>query len=95
MSAAPVLSLHLDTTQERPVVVGTDIKVSQIAFEYERKRMTPDEVVEAHPHLGLADVHAALAFFYDNRAAIQEDWRQTAELIRELQQVYPPRAPSR
>lgn len=95
MSVAPILSQHLDTTQKRPVVVGTDIKVSQIAFEYERKGMTPDEIVEAHPHLRLADVHAALAFFYDNRTAIHEDWRETTELIRELQQVYPPRAPGR
>lgn len=92
MSAVPVLSLHLDTAQERPVVVGTDIKVSQIAFEYERKGMTPDEIVEAHPHLSLADVHAALVFFYDNRSAIHEDWRKTGELIRELQQAYPRRA---
>ncbi|HEU5076239.1 MAG TPA: DUF433 domain-containing protein [Polyangiaceae bacterium] len=85
---------HIDDSMRRPVITGTDIKVSQIAFEYERKGMTPDEIVEAPPHLRLADVHAALAFFYDKRAAIQEDWRQTAELIRELQQVYPPRAPS-
>jgi hypothetical protein len=47
--------------------------------------------LEAHPHLRLAQVHAALAFYYDHRDAIHEDWRKTAELILELQRIYPPR----
>ena len=55
------VSDHIDTSR-RPVIAGTDIKVSQIASEYEHQRMTPDEVVEAHPHLSLAAVHAALAW---------------------------------
>jgi hypothetical protein len=31
--------------------------------------MTPDEIVEAHAHLTLADVHAALSYSYDHMEA--------------------------
>jgi uncharacterized protein (DUF433 family) len=68
---------HIDDRRSRPVVAGTDIKVSQIAWEHEHHGMAPDEIVEAHPHLTLADVHAALAYFYDHMEAIQADWHGT------------------
>lgn len=72
---------------------GTDIKVSQIASESERSGMTPDEIVEAHPHLTLAQVFAALAFFHDNRARIQEEWREADALVAELQRTVPSASP--
>jgi uncharacterized protein (DUF433 family) len=75
----------------RPVVSGTDIKVSQIASEAEHLGMTPDEIVEAHPHLSLADVHAALAYYYDHQAAIQRDWQDARTVIASLRDRFPRR----
>lgn len=92
MPAFPVSNSHIDVTRARPVIIETDIKVSQIASEYERSGMTPDEIVIAHPHLKLADVHAALTFFYDHVDAIREGWREAERLIADLRQVYPPRS---
>jgi uncharacterized protein (DUF433 family) len=82
---------HIDDSGARPVVTGTDIKVSQIASEYEHLGMTPDEIAEAHPHLGLAEVHAALAYYYDHQDLIRGDWAQAEELIAKLRQQYPSR----
>lgn len=72
------------------MVAGTDIKVSQIAWEHEHYGMTPDEIVEAHPHLTLADVHAALAYFYDHADDIRLDWRETDRVIEEMKAKLPP-----
>lgn len=80
---------HIDITGQRPVVSGTDIKVSQIASEVEHLGMTPDEVVQAHPHLTLADVHAALAYYYDHPEAIRLEWQEARELIAALRDRYP------
>jgi uncharacterized protein (DUF433 family) len=85
------LDRHVDVSGKRPVINGTDIKVSQIAGEAEHLGMTPDEIVEAHPHLSLADVHAALAYYYDHQDAIREEWRETRALIAELRPKYPSR----
>ena len=82
---------HIDATGPRPVVRGTDIKVSQIAAAYEHLGMSPDEIVQAHPHLGLADVHAALAYYYDRPYEIRAEWHEADTLVATLRQRYPSR----
>lgn len=76
---------HIDHSVPRPVVFGTDIKVSQIAREVVHVGMAVEEVVSAHPHLTLADVHAALAYFYDHQDAIRQDWAASETRIAELE----------
>ena len=94
VAVEPIAS-HVDDTVSRPIVAGTDIKVSQIASEYEHLGMTPDEIAEAHPHLGLAEIHAALAYYYDHRDLIQQDWGDAESLIATLRERYPSRVGSR
>jgi uncharacterized protein (DUF433 family) len=86
---------HIDATGARPVIAGTDIKVSQIASEYEHLGMSPDEIAEAHTHLGLSEVHAALAYYYDHRDVIHRDWADADTLIAKLQEKYPSRLGAR
>lgn len=93
--AAEQRASHIDDTGTRPVVAGTDIKISQIASEYENLGMTPDEIAEAHPHLGLAEVHAALAYYYDHHDLIRRDWEDSERLIAALREQYPSRAGGR
>lgn len=69
---------HIDDSVPRPVVMGTDIKVSQIAREVVQMGMTPSDVVAAHPHLTLADVHAALSYYYDHAEELRADWAEDA-----------------
>lgn len=82
---------RVDDSRPRPVISGTDIKVSQIASEFEHLGMTPDQIIEAHPHLTLADVHAALGYFYDHPEAIRSDWAESKALIADLRARYPGR----
>lgn len=91
MDAARSLSSHIDDSPARPVIAGTDIKVSQIASEAEHLGMSPDEIVTAHPHLSLADVHAALAYYFDHQQMIREEWRAARALIVEMRERYPSR----
>jgi len=53
--------------------------------------MMPDDVVTAHPDLTLAQVHAALAYYYDHQESIRGEWKQTEELIATLRRRYPSR----
>ena len=81
------VSEHIDASG-RPVISGTDIKVSQIASEYEHQGMSPDEIIEAHPHLSLGAVHAALAYYYDHQQAIRHEWKQDREFVESLRARY-------
>jgi uncharacterized protein (DUF433 family) len=83
------LPVHIDETGLRPVVAGADIKVAQVACEHEHLSMLPEEIVEAHPHLSLADVHAALAYYYDDLDAIRAEWREGERTVAEMKKTFP------
>ncbi len=77
----------------KPVIVGTRIKVTQVAIEYERLGWTADQIIDAHPHLTLAQVHDALSYYYENQAALDADILADEQTVAELSQLYPSKLP--
>ncbi|MGC8642389.1 MAG: DUF433 domain-containing protein [Isosphaeraceae bacterium] len=53
--------------------------------------LSPDEIVSAYPSLTLSDVHAALAYYYDQRAEIDADIKTDDEHWTEMRQHGPGR----
>jgi len=49
-----------------PTFAGTGIRVKDVAEAYEHSGYDPDEITQLYPDLSLADVHRALAFYYDH-----------------------------
>lgn len=77
-----------------PVVAGTRIRVSHIAYRYEREHQSPDEIVQAYPHLTLAQVHAALAYYYSHREEIDHEISSSDDIVAKAKQSYPSKLPS-
>jgi len=71
-------------------VAGHRIKVRHIAAWHDRLGKSPDEIVAEHPGLTLADVYAALAYYYDHREEIDADMRSDAEFAAGLKAKSPP-----
>ncbi|MBE2201192.1 MAG: DUF433 domain-containing protein [Anaerolinea sp.] len=78
----------------KPVITGTRIKVSQIALEYERLGWTPDQIIDAHPHLTLAQVHAALSYYYDNLPLFHEELIENKLFLDSISRHYPAKTTS-
>jgi len=53
-------------------IVGHRIRVQDVAIWHEKLGLSPDEIVEQHPEITLADVHAALAYYWDHRDKIEQ-----------------------
>ena len=49
---------------------------------------TPDEIVNAHPHLTLAQIHDALSYYYDHAEEINHEIRESNEFVREMEKKY-------
>ena len=49
----------------RPCIDGTRVRVVDIVFLH-KEGYTPEQMLEKHPDLNLSQVHAALAYYYDN-----------------------------
>jgi uncharacterized protein (DUF433 family) len=79
--AAPAVSpperVHIvstpDTCGGKPRIAGSRIQVKHLAIMHERQRMSPEEIVAELPHLTLADVYAALAYYHDHREAMNAE----------------------
>lgn len=56
----------------RPCIEGSRITVRYIVLEY-RAGMTPEEILEDKPHLSLAKIYAALAYYHANKVEIDAD----------------------
>jgi uncharacterized protein (DUF433 family) len=71
------LADHIDADPQRcggrPCIAGTRIRVQDIYVWHELQGQSPDEIVTDFKQLTLADVHAALAYYYDHRAEIDAE----------------------
>ena len=56
----------------RTCIEGSRITVRHIVIDY-RSGMTPEEMLEDKPHLSLAKIYAALAYYHANKAEIDAD----------------------
>jgi uncharacterized protein (DUF433 family) len=56
----------------RPKIAGTGITVRRIAG-WDKAGMSPEDIALEYPHLNLAQVHAALAYYHANREEIEAD----------------------
>ena len=59
-----------DMKHGRPRIAGTGTTVQRIAIWY-KLGYGPEEMVRKYPHLSLAQVHAALAYYHANQAEIE------------------------
>jgi uncharacterized protein (DUF433 family) len=73
----------------KPRIAGHRIRVQDIVLWHERLGYVPDEIVSKYPQLTLGDVHAALAYYHDNREAIRRDIDEGETLAQTLQQDTP------
>lgn len=56
------------------------VRVAQIVTDYLTHGWSPDEMCRQHPYLRPAEVHAAMAYYFDHQGEIdreiQAEWRQ-------------------
>ncbi len=62
-----------DTCGGKPRIAGSRIRVKDIVIWHVRQGMTPAEIVSKWPHLTLAAVYAALAYYHDHREELNAE----------------------
>jgi uncharacterized protein (DUF433 family) len=67
--------------QDRAFLAGTRVRVQDIYVDSEVLGKSPEEIVAALSHLTLAQVHAALAYYFDHRQQILDELRQDEQFI--------------
>jgi len=70
-------------------IAGHRIRVMDVVIWQEDLSMSPDEIVAAYPEITLSDVHAALAYYFDNVEEIRNDIRRNDALANQLRTQFP------
>ena len=52
-------------------IAGHRVRVQDVVIWHEKLGMSPDEIVHDYPTLTPADVHAALAYYWDHRDEVE------------------------
>jgi uncharacterized protein (DUF433 family) len=73
----------------RACVTGHRVRVLDIVVFSEHQGMTPDQIVSNLPSISLADVHAALAYYFDHIEEIQEEMRTERAVADEARRANP------
>ena len=63
------------------IIAGTRFPVRSIVTYILHHGLTPEELITRFPHLTLAQVYDALAYYYDNREEIDKDVTENSEEV--------------
>jgi len=65
----------------RPRIDGHRIRVQDVVACYTTHGESPEEICENYPGITLAQVHAALAYYFDHREDLEMQWREDEAAI--------------
>lgn len=71
----------------RPKIAGTGITVMRIVG-WQKMGMTPEQIADVYPHVNLAQVHAALAYYHANTQEIEADLADEAAFYEQLDREF-------
>ena len=80
---AEVGTLHITKTPGicggRACIAGHRIRVMDIVVMHEMRGMCPEEIAYQYPGITLAEIYAALTYYFDNRQEIEDEFRKDDE----------------
>lgn len=73
----------LDTAKV-PIIVGTTMKVIELALAQIAYGWSPEELHFQFPHLTLGQIHSALAYYWDHKEELDRDIERRLETVNQL-----------
>jgi len=65
-------------------ITGANTKVVEVVLDKMAHNSSPEEMHEQYPHLSLAQIHAALSYYYENQAEVDADIERWNRYVEEL-----------
>ena len=65
-------------------IAGVNTKVKEVVLDKLAYGWSPEEMHFQHPHLSMAQIHAALAYYYENQDHLDEEIRRDLEDVDQI-----------
>ena len=75
------------TPQNVPIIEGTTMKVIEVVLAQRSYGWTAEEIQINHRYLSMSQIYAALAYYWDNRQALDEDIERREDIIQAQEQA--------
>lgn len=80
---------HIEITSDGHARIrGTGFKVRMLAEEHLSTGADAMELHRGHPHLSLGQIYSALAYYYDNKNAFDQEIEQLREMAERMQREH-------
>jgi uncharacterized protein (DUF433 family) len=93
-----LLTKHIEKTPGvcggRACIAGHRVRVQDIVVWHEKRGYSPDEIVDLFPGIMLADVYAALTYYFDNRQEIEDEFSKADERADWVKENIPSKIPA-
>jgi uncharacterized protein (DUF433 family) len=73
----------------KPCITGTRIRVQDVYVWHELDGLSADEIVSRYPQVTLADVYAALSYYWDHRDEIQRQMHEESAFVDAIKKTSP------
>ena len=62
-------------------IQGANTKVIEVVLDRSAHGWSPEEIHFQHPHLSMAQIHASLAYYYENRERLDDEIARNLEKV--------------
>lgn len=81
--------IRLDEHQV-PTIAGTTMKVVELVLDHLAYGWSPEELHFQHPYLSMGQIYSALAYYWDHKAALDQDLERRLQFIDHVHQTTKP-----
>ena len=67
-----------------PWITGANTKVVEVVLDKIAHGWSPEEMHRQHPHLSMAQIHAALSYYYEHQAEVDADIERRNRYVEEM-----------
>jgi uncharacterized protein (DUF433 family) len=78
----------------RACIAGHRVRVQDIVVWHEKRGYSPEQILELFPGISLADVYAALTYYFDNRQEIEDEFQKADKLADCVKTSIPSKIPA-
>lgn len=72
-----------------PWITGVNTKVCEVVLDKIAYGWSPEEMHRQHPHLSMAQIHAALSYYYEHQADVDGDIQRRDRYVEDLRAQQP------
>ena len=75
---------HLEIIADRAWIRGRNVRVAEIVLDWLAHRWDAEEIHRQHPHLTMAEIHAAFVYYDDHQEELDREIAEELAKVEEL-----------